>query len=341
MASITHHFCLLFLHSSSSVFMSTQQSRDWCFTWNNPSLTHDGFKAVIEAYPQILYLVYQQEVGANGTSHYQGYVEFKSAKKLSTLKNKLDPAIHFERRRGTRNQARDYARKEETRASGDSGPFEFGVFREAPGQGHRSDLVAISEALREQRSLRAISVEYPGQYIRYSRGIEAFQRLHWPVERTGTTQVSIYFGPPGTGKTYTAFHLLGDPSDVYIHEPGSRWFDGYDGQSLVIMDDFSGSTSGFRLDYTLRFLDQYPLRLPIKGGHVPLQADHIIITTNIHPLLWFDWNSREIQKAALQRRISDVTYFPSREDPSFLVDRDKFFSEYERFSDNNNHLVPL
>lgn len=64
--------------------------------------------------PRILdQLAFQEERGANGTPHLQGVCRFR--KKLRTPSNKFSFEAHWERMRGTPEQAKEYATKEETR----------------------------------------------------------------------------------------------------------------------------------------------------------------------------------------------------------------------------------
>ena len=43
----------------------------WLGTWNNPSLSGDEWAKVLEESPDIELAVFQKEVGANGTPHFQ------------------------------------------------------------------------------------------------------------------------------------------------------------------------------------------------------------------------------------------------------------------------------
>lgn len=136
----------------------------------------------------------------------------------------------------------------------------------------------------------------------------------------------LLYGVPGCGKTLYVHKA--HPDSHYIHEPGSQWFDGYEGQDAFCLDDFAGSASGFRLDKTLVLLDKYTPRLAIKGSHTYLTSNYIYITTNIHPIFWYKWAKREVQYKALARRIDDVVVFHGSE-PRKLEDyeRDEFWSD--------------
>lgn len=52
-----------------------------------------------------------REIGASGTPHLQGYIEFKNPKQFSTVKKML-PRAHLEKAKGNRNQNIEYCSKE-------------------------------------------------------------------------------------------------------------------------------------------------------------------------------------------------------------------------------------
>lgn len=98
-------------------------SLHYVFTYNNPTVTGLEFLEVCRAVSS--YVIFQLEVGEQGTPHFQGYIEFTTRKRIQTVKNLLNvDSIHLERRRGTQDQACAYASKEESRADG---PWEAGT----------------------------------------------------------------------------------------------------------------------------------------------------------------------------------------------------------------------
>jgi hypothetical protein len=79
-----------------------EQARDWIMVYNNPP------------YPQPLlwpssvrYAIYQYEIGASGTPHYQGFIQMKDRVRRSTMST-IVPSAHWEARRGSPAQARAY-----------------------------------------------------------------------------------------------------------------------------------------------------------------------------------------------------------------------------------------
>jgi len=80
----------------------------------------------------VRYCTGQLEEGEQGLHrHLQGYLELSKPQRLSWLKAQLSGTAHWEPRRGTREQARDYARKSDTRVEG---PWEYGDWQ-AGGRG--------------------------------------------------------------------------------------------------------------------------------------------------------------------------------------------------------------
>lgn len=66
------------------------------------------------------------------------------------------------------------------------------------------------------------------------------------------------------------------------------------------------------LSYLLQLIDRYPIAVQVKGSYAVLAATKIIVTTNIHPLLWYDYARREGQYKALARRFTKVSVFPGK-----------------------------
>ena len=74
---------------------------------------------------EVSYLVYQLEVAETGTEHIQGYVEFAEGMTWPEVKDILGDTTFFKRRKGSRQSARTYCMKEESRIRG---PWEIGTW---------------------------------------------------------------------------------------------------------------------------------------------------------------------------------------------------------------------
>jgi hypothetical protein len=272
-------------------FMS--RARHWCFTLNN--WTQDEFAALEHLGSEdstIEYLILGKEVGEEGTPHIQGFCSFRVKQSLRAAKGFLGLRCHLEPAKGKPSQAAEYCRKD-----GD-----FVEFGKAPkGKGARTDLAAAVAAVKAGTSRRVFIEENPVLLARYPRFFsELF--LTYGKSRNWETQVFVYYGETGIGKTKKAFAEAKEP---YMHSGGS-WFDGYDGEEDVIFDDFGGSE--FKLTYLLKLLDRYPMKVPVKGGFVNWVPKRVWITSNYSPKEWYS-NAKDEHVKALLRRLSKVVRF--------------------------------
>lgn len=86
-----------------------------------------------------------------------------------------------------------------------------------------------------------------------------------------------------------------------------EWHDNYRCNRVVIIDDFRGSLP---FNTLLRYLDRYPVSLPVRGrAPRPFMATHIYITSHMHPRDVY--SSEKIQEAIEQllRRISEIWHY--------------------------------
>ena len=202
--------------------------------------------------------------------------------------------IHLEASKGTAGQNREYCTKD--------GDFE--EFGRLPSQGRRSDLSAIKARIEEGISERELATEFFGQWVVYRRSFSAYRDLvHEPKLRV-ELKVFALIGRPGIGKTRFAFQYANRRGGTAFMspDPSLKWFDGYGGEDVAILDDYRGDGE---FAFLLRLLDIYPLRVQIKGGFVNWEPKVIFITSNKNPEAWHP----EEDYPALRRRIARVIDF--------------------------------
>lgn len=83
------------------------------------------------------------------------------------------------------------------------------------------------------------------------------------------------------------------------------WFDGYNGQDVMLLDDFGPGM--MCINFLKRLLDRYPVQLPVKGGSVALRAKTIFITSNYMMSEWYP-KAGAMDYEALLRRIEWVDF---------------------------------
>ena len=126
------------------------RTKDWVFTMNNPE--PQQMESLHSPESKVRYLVYQLEVAETGTEHLQGYVEFVEGMTWPEVKEILGDATFFKRRRGSRESARSYCMKEESRIRG---PWEIGTWedlREGDSEG-QCEYILSDREIRRCRNL--------------------------------------------------------------------------------------------------------------------------------------------------------------------------------------------
>lgn len=272
----------------------TVMAKNWCFTLNNYS--DDEFSKLESlgssppAGSNVRYLVFGREVGESGTPHLQGYISFTKRKTMARVKEYTSTRCHVEIAKGRPAQASDYCKKD-----GD-----FKEYGELPGgQGARNDLVALADDISKGHSLKRLAEEHPSSFIRYSTGIIRMKMMY-PKAREAPPEIKVFWGKTGVGKTRRVYEFI-DREQIWVH-PGGSWFDGYDGQSVALFDDFDGSW--FKIDYVLKLLDRYTFQVPVKGGYAWWVPKYIFITSNKKPDDWYP-NANENHRQALIRRLTE------------------------------------
>lgn len=246
----------------------TVQGKNWCFTNYELDIDYSSWLGVGATY--VCWGV--EECPETGRIHHQGYVEFNKNVSLGktdrSFLKKLCRSIHWEKRKGTAEQAIKYCEKD--------GKFTEIGERPDKQQGRRSDLEEVKDMVKQGLPMKKIVEECSSyQGIRMAEKLKEYIEVkrNWPVE------VIWYYGPTGCGKTKRAMEEAGD--DCWISGKDLRWWQGYDGNEHVVIDDFRGDFCKFH--ELLRILDRYPYTVEVKGGSRQLLAKKIWITCPIRP----------------------------------------------------------
>jgi len=303
--------------------MSRVRAVRWCFTLNN--YTADEVDSLVRNCSDrkvVAYLVYGKEVGEEGTPHLQGYIELSSKREFSTVKKLVGTRAHIEQARGSSQQASDYCKKD--------GAFkEYGAMM--VGAGHRSDLDNIGKRVLAGESLESIADTDTAMYIRYHRGLRELANT-LPSPKWRDVKVLVYYGPTGSGKTRAAMALNGgDVFKMNTNTNGTLWFDGYRGESVLLLDDYYGWIKHGEL---LTLLDGYPYRCQIKGSYTWARWTTVVITSNKPPKAWY----AQGLNPALERRLTQVREF----EPATSQEIVPYFDHQKssRFSINGPEVGP-
>lgn len=197
----------------------TAGSKRWVFTINNP--TPDDYATVGEA-GWGTYGMYQLEVGEEeGTPHFQGFVVFATAQRLSAVR-KLNGRAKWLVMKGTIEQCITYCTKDETAVKP---PVRKQWGTKPSGQGSRTDIHEAADIVITGGAT-ALATSMPHMIIRYPAGIRYLEQLR-PVLPVVT--------PPPEWRPWQklVLELLAtEPNDRTIH-----WYvdgDGGAGKSTLV-----------------------------------------------------------------------------------------------------------
>jgi len=272
------------------------RARAWVWTLNNPCQDDgDRIEGAFEANECVLANVVGKEVGESGTSHLQGCTYFKSLKSMQQVKDLFEaPSMHLEKMQGTWTQASDYCKKD-----GDI----LCDHGEGPQQGKRNDIVAFREEIKSGKRTIDLLDAMPQMLAKFPRfynlARETYQKEK--ARKYRDVKTTVLWGLGGTGKTARA---VGSTDDHYLwSDYEHRWWDGYEGEDTLIMDDFYG---GVPWSQFLRILDGHRYRIKVKGGFVYANWTKVFITSNDHPNEWY--REHDMTQAQFARRIHEVVH---------------------------------
>ena len=305
---------------------SKSRVRNVCFTLNNP--TDSELENLGKLGDKMTYLVWGHEVGKEGTPHVQGYCEFESQVAFSTARTAISTRAHLEPRKGKSKEAAGYCKKGSCPHNANcvyckdfDGKFDFFFprtvddpqtwvdaheFGEISVSGSRSDLSApVAAIVEDNASIRDVAMEFPEQFVKFNKGLRDLRCLTLRPRKLAEMPTVIWlWGPTGTGKTRDAYEWYWPDEPHYVWQPSNgMWWDGYDGEKKVIIDEFRAQMTWSDI---LGLLGQNEFRAPYKGGFVNIQADKFVITSPFPPERTYKEDDRYDRMSQLLRRVTEV-----------------------------------
>ena len=271
----------------------------YTFTINNwCTLNIDHLRTV-----ECSYIVWGKEIGETGTPHLQGFVRFVNAKSFAACKNLLSCGAHIEAAHHPR-QAIIYCKKD----------GEFEEHGTPPTPGKRSDLsafVSAESSATERITRRKLIEDHTTVMARFPRFVALVQSEYHPPGQLLELDNYWFYGPPATGKSATARQFKGDYYVKGIH----KWWDGYDGEDTVIVDDLHPQQHfEFMTDLKV-WADLYPFQAEVKGSMNYIRPKRIIVTSN-HNIEDYCRNFCGVDREAINRRFKECK-FPDENPLSF------------------------
>lgn len=272
------------------------QSRRWVFTEQGDG---GGIKAALEDDELVEYAIAGDEVApTTGQAHVQGYVFAKKKYTLAGMKKTFSPTAHWEVAQGSHEQNKAYCSK-------DKHFREYGTFPLEPAEAGRQ-----SERKRWERTwelacegkIDEVDADIRVRYYHTLCKIRAAKNKGATDLPHGTLTGTWIYGESGTGKSSYA-RCMPEGAPYYLKQC-NVWWDGYQGEDWVIIDDI-GPTEGQNLTRYLKlWADRTAFPAQFKGGsHPPIRPRHVIVTSQYRiEDIWPDKESQD----ALNRRFTKL-----------------------------------
>jgi len=277
----------------------SNRSRNYCYTINN----YTGFqestaRAMVEG---IKYHVFGIEVGDSGTPHMQGFICFKHTKSYAAVKKLFHSnGIHLERKKGTFKQASEYCKKE-----GSENVHEYGTLpmdQKEKGEKEKEKWMKVRK-MAESGDFENLREQYPKISTLHYKLFKIIRRDYQIRPESLECHDNWWiWGPPGTGKSYAA-RALGD----YYLKPLNKWWDGYKGETNVIIEEVDASHGKWLAHFIKKWSDIYAFKAEMKFGGSIIRPKRIIVCCNYSIDVVFDGVDYICQKA-IKERFHEVHY---------------------------------
>lgn len=265
----------------------SQSSRKYQITINNPlekGYTHERIKEILNEFTNLIYACFSDEIGLeNGTPHTHIFIICKNGVMFSTVQKRFYGA-HIEAAKGKNIDNYNYIRKigEKYDNKKESNLTEtFEEIGELPKDRSCSENLneKIYEMIENNCSVAEIINEYPSA-IRQINNIEKASSMYKANKVKNIfrkLEVSYIYGATGVGKTRSVMEHFGY-ENVYRVTNYKNPFDNYNGQDVILFDEFRSSLP---ISDMLVYLDGYPVNLPCRYTDKPALYTKVYIISNI------------------------------------------------------------
>lgn len=240
------------------------RQRGYCFTLNNPGPTTE---ATLESVPGYRYLTFGREVApTTGTRHLQGYVYFQDAKSLKSVRRLLLGA-HVEIARSI-SPAIVYCQKD-----GDFAEFGVRPMDDQDRGTSEKERWQTTWDLAKANRIEEIPVDIRVRCYSTCRRI-AKDYMVRPTSLAAPCGTWVY-GRSGVGKTHSVYTCY---PGLYSKN-GSKWWDGYQGEDVILFDDMDPSIGTWCTRFFKIWADERPFIADVKNGSIYIRPTKFIVTS--------------------------------------------------------------
>ena len=274
-----------------------KRCRAWCFTINNP--VEEEIAKIKKNLDECRYWVMGDEVGENGTPHKQGFLYCNNAVSFNTVRLWLLCKAHVEPCKGTTEDNIKYCTKEGKFEEHGERPMSQKEKGEKGKKDQEEKWTRIRDLARKG-DWETLQNEYPKESIVHLRNLRLAHQLAIDRREDANDVTGIWFyGESGAGKSHRARHH----SPAYYIKGINKWWDGYEGEDTVIIEDVSDQHK-FLGDFLKIWADKWAFTAEVKGASLRKIRPGTFIVTSQYRIdeIWEDEKTR----VALKRRFEEI-----------------------------------
>ena len=289
-----------------SIEKGTKKSSSYVFTVNNP--TEEEARIIQENLEkECEYFIVGFEKGKKGTPHFQGYLVLKKgARAWSYLRNQIFSRGWWQIARGSPSANYKYCSKQGDYMEFGSQPKTIEILKKQqslevsePDSKKARWSTCLSAA--ESGDIAYIKTNEPYFFLTHQKTVKELQlsSLKCPDSVEHAAGLFIW-GSSGVGKSRLVRASF-PPEMIYLKNPGTKWWCGYTGQPIVLIDDMDPrKVENLAWEYKI-WTDHYSFPVETKGGSIPAIRPALIVMTSQYQL-WELWPNYPKDVAAIQRR---------------------------------------
>lgn len=268
---------------------NNQKLRRWMLVINNPTfkesediytLAHDPHVAGLMWSAEHAHDAKENEV-ANQTEHYHIYISLTQPQRFSWFKSRF-PRAHIEAAHKPALACCRYVAKDGFyMAFGNVPSITKGPSRSVK---QKADDLAREEVVKMIMRGELRMADLTAEQLLDNKLIRACERAASMIQgpERDDLYVCCFVSPTGWGKSYSIWKTFKRVASVEFGS-SQEWFLDAE-QETMLFDEFCGQV---RAQKMLKYLDTYPISLPIKGGHRPCYWKLIFICSNTPPDEWY------------------------------------------------------
>lgn len=259
-------------------------SRRWMLTINNPTFLESQKLYDLGHSDLIDCLVYGAEHVDEGTPHFQIYLHFKGNQRFNRIKA-IFPRADIEVARKPKLACCRYCAKEGFYyAFGNVPDLSTGCRKNSQAAANKAADLAREEVVKRVMRGELRMVDLSAEQLLDQKLVKACERAASMIQGPMRPDVYVccFVSPTGWGKSYSIWETFLRVASVEFGA-SQEWFLDAE-QEVMLFDEFCGQV---RCQKMLRYLDRYPISLPIKGGHRPCYWKLVFICSNTPPDEWY------------------------------------------------------